>query len=396
MATGRLPDPNTAPLTAKGDLYTYSTVPARLAVGNNGDTLVADSSTTTGLRWQGDYAAGKNKIINGDFRINQRAFASVTNPTTAPYGFDRWLNYTADTSGGASAIFSAQTFTPGTAPVAGYEGVNFLRIATTSQSATASLVFTQQRIEDVRTLAGQTVTISFWAKADSGTPKVFLEMSQNFGSGGSPSSAVDQSFGQVTLSTSWTRYSATVTVPSISGKTIGTTAGTSYISFQPWVSAGSNFNARTGSLGAQNNTFDFWGFQIEAGSVATAFQTATGTLAGELAACQRYYYRVTGQSAGQSITNGNNESTTVATAFLPFPVTMRTAPTALEQDGTAANYYVRHQATTTNCSSVPTFANGSKTGADISFIVASGLTAGNGNKIGMNSTSAYLGWSAEL
>ncbi len=54
MATGRLPDPNSSPLTAKGDLYTYSTVPAKLAVGNSGETLVADSSTATGLKWQAD------------------------------------------------------------------------------------------------------------------------------------------------------------------------------------------------------------------------------------------------------------------------------------------------------------------------------------------------------
>ena len=65
---------------AKGDIVTASAsdTPARLAVGNNGETLVADSSQTTGLAYREDYAAGKNKIINGDFNINQRAFTSNT------------------------------------------------------------------------------------------------------------------------------------------------------------------------------------------------------------------------------------------------------------------------------------------------------------------------------
>jgi hypothetical protein len=51
MATGRVPTTANSPLTAKGDLFTYSTAPARLAVGNNGETIVADSSTSTGLKW---------------------------------------------------------------------------------------------------------------------------------------------------------------------------------------------------------------------------------------------------------------------------------------------------------------------------------------------------------
>lgn len=42
---------NTSPLTTKGDLYTYSTTNDRLPVGNNGETLVADSSAATGLKW---------------------------------------------------------------------------------------------------------------------------------------------------------------------------------------------------------------------------------------------------------------------------------------------------------------------------------------------------------
>lgn len=52
MATGRIPTTANSPLTAKGDLFTFSTGSAKLAVGSNGDTLVADSSTATGLKYQ--------------------------------------------------------------------------------------------------------------------------------------------------------------------------------------------------------------------------------------------------------------------------------------------------------------------------------------------------------
>jgi hypothetical protein len=306
MATGRLPDPNTAPLTAKGDLYTYSTVPAKLAVGNNGETLVADSSATTGLRWQGDYAAGKNKIINGDFLINQRAWSSSTAANTFLY--DRFFQ----NNSGGTATYSAQTFTLGAAPVAGYEGKNYLRIVTSGQT-TGNYALLQQNIESVRTLAGQTVTFSLWAKAGSGTPNINVRLRQNFGTGGSPSSAVGTLGTAQAISTSWARYSFTISVPSISGKTLGT-ANDDGLQAQIIVSDDTTLSS---GVGIQNGTFEIWGVQVEAGSVATAFQTATGTLAGELAACQRYFEQINVTSARLLCSGGYCQTTSVARFTVP-------------------------------------------------------------------------------
>jgi len=383
---------------AKGDLIAASAndTPARLAVGANGETLVADSSTATGLKWAAPstvaeslgFTAGKNKIINGDFNINQRSFSSTT--TSATYGFDRWRI----ANSGGTVTYSAQTFTLGTAPVSGYEGKNFARVVTASQSAAGDFAVFSQFIESVRTFAGQTVTVSFWAKAAAGTPKVAVEFVQAFGTGGSPSADVNTYAGQITLSTSWARYSVSVAVPSISGKTIGTASNDSLGLFL-WTSAGSTFNSRTGSLGAQNATIDFWGVQLEAGSVATAFQTATGTLQGELAACQRYYWRNSpGVAYGYFSTGNPSNSTTLVRAVIQHPVLMRTTPTSVDY---SSNLGVQDGSTIYSVSAISLNTDGTNNFTSVINATSSGLTAQRAYVLlSNNSTSTYIGINAEL
>jgi len=275
------PEPDNSDLVKNGALAIRTAVDAidssmaDLKGGTTGQVLSKASNTDMDFSWatasggSNLFYAGKNKIINGDFRFNQRNFTS--NTTDLSYNFDRWRQQ----NSGGSFTTTPQTFTLGTAPVTGYEGTNFLQGIVASQSAsTDNAIFTQQ-IESVRTFANQTVTISFWAKAGSGTPKIAVEAQQYFGASGSPSSRVNTYFGQVTLSTSWARYSVTGTVPSISGKTLGTD-GSDCLYINLWVSGGSTWNSRTGSIGLQNATFQIWGVQAEAGSTMTDFQTATG------------------------------------------------------------------------------------------------------------------------
>jgi hypothetical protein len=351
-------------------------------VGNDGETLVADSSTSTGLRYTALFGANKNKIINGDFFVNQRSFTSTT--TTATFGFDRW---SCAIAGDGTATYSAQTFTAGAAPVAGYEGTNFARFVTTGQTTTTARTNWLQPIEDVRTFAGQTVTVSFWAKAATGTPKMSIEFTQAFGAGGS--STVTTDGGRITLSTSWARYSVTVAIPSVSGKTIN--AG-SNLGLLLWVSGGSDFNARIGSMGIQSNTFDIWGVQVEAGSVATPFQTATGTLQGELSACQRYYWRSGGISTYQPYGNGIYANGTTGYILAPNPTTMRVKPTSIDFSSLAAFDG------TTNIAVTNVTENGS--GTNISYVTITVASGGTANRpvylTANNSLSAYLGFSAEL
>lgn len=274
-----------------------STTPIDELASTIGDTR-SRLQTTELLAHQHDPAslAGfRNVIINGDFRINQRGFTSTS--TDGAYGFDRSvLNYN-----GGTVTHSAQAFTPGSPAEVGYEAQSFARIVTSGQSAGVDYAILRQYIEDVRTLAGATVTVSFWAKAASGTPKVSVELSQDFGTGGSPSARVNNNVGFVTLSTSWQRYSLTVTLPTLAGEVLGTTANTSFLMASLWVSAGTTWASRANSIGIQSNTFDFWGVQVERGPVATSFeQRPIGT---ELALCQRYYQVVIGAAVGGPLNN---------------------------------------------------------------------------------------------
>ena len=240
------------------------------------------------------------------------------------------------------------------------------------------------------------MTISFYAKAASGTPKVAVEFQQDFGSGGSPSAAVTTYINNTAITTSWVRYSITGTIPSISGKTIGTTANTSFLQLNLWTSAGTNFNARTGSIGVQNNTIDIWGVQVEYGSKATPFQLAGGgDPQSELAMCQRYYWRTANMNQRFGLSFVYNGTTAYGT--ISYPVTMRTTSVALETTGTAGNYGVFAGASTYQNTSVPTLDIATSTNASIGFTNAGTMTAGQAGFMSTHAgASAYLGFNGEL
>lgn len=364
---------------AKGDLITATAAdtPARLAVGSNGDTLVADSSSSTGLRWQGNYSAGKQKIINGKFDIWQRG----TSFTADGYTADRF----ALRLSGATATVSRQSFTVGQTDVP-ENPTYFLRLAVTTGDNSCRI---ETLLEDVINSSGKTFTVSFWAKGTNpagGNLEVIGR--QEFGSGGS--TAVTVSAGTITLTGSWQRFTKTFTFASVSGKTL--VANNSY---------GIDIRQPQGDTGTAAWTLDIANIQLEEGNVATAFQTATGTLQGELALAQRYYYRTSQTSNGWPVTQaGYATSTTVLRAATKFPVTMRIAPTALEQNGTASDYRVSGGGgAATTCSAVPSFVFGHPDFGVTAFTVAAGLVAYNAGWGGNNSSTnadSYLAWSAEL
>ena len=269
------------------------------------------------------FAAGKNKIINGDFGVWQRG-TSFSNPTTEAFTADRWQLQHDGT--GATRTISQQTFTPGTAPVAGYEGQYFYRYAISAAGTSNTFQQFLQKIEDVRTFAGQTITLSFWAKADASRLLTLLYRT-DYGTGGTAPNQF--SVGSVTLTTSWTRYTVTYAVPSVSGLTLGAN------SYGQW-----NFRPPAATV----QTIDIWGVQIEAGSVATPFTPAGGGFPGaELALCQRYYYRTGSQSNGNPVYTqfgvGYAINTGAIAVAINLPVSMRVAPTVLDTSAMNTFYW---------------------------------------------------------
>jgi hypothetical protein len=340
------------------------------------DTYTQAQADARFVQQSNNFFAGKNKIINGDFSIWQRGTSFTPSATAPTYATDRMIAYW---DGTGTTTFSRQTFTPGTAPVAGYEGQYFLRSAMSSGS---NFIAVSQKIENVQTFANQTVTLSFWAKATSSVVISPL-FRQEFGSGGS--ALVDTYASSVTLTSSWARYSVTVAIPSIAGKTVGTG---SFLQVYPFVYT-------SGTIAS--NTLDLWGVQVEAGSIATPFQTATGTIQGELAACQRYFQALIPTGTYQDFLVGSAADSTAYYRYsYMFPVQMRTAPT-LGTSGTAGDYANLTSAGVATASSTPALESVRVSGCSIT-VYSSSVTKGYSATL-RNTTSYPTNWltfSAEL
>jgi hypothetical protein len=217
------------------------------AITTGADGYVSFAKTQIGGR--------RNLIINGAMQVWQRG----TSFSSSGYTADRW-----SWSGGGAGSISRQSFTVGSEIE---DSPYYLRWAITGNSQNLELL---QKIEDVRTAAGKTCTLSFWAKSSS-NETLGWAVYQNFGSGGSSLTAADG--GTYTATTSWQKFTFTFDMPSISGKTIGTNH---YV----WV--------RIAQMQTTNTpTLDFAGVQLEVGSVATPFEHRS--YGEELALCQRYY-----------------------------------------------------------------------------------------------------------
>ena len=304
----------------------------------------------------GPLAGFRNRIINGNFDIWQRG----TSFTGAEYGADQWFH----AGVGTTRTATREPFALGQTAVPG-EPTYFCRTVVVTSSGASNYAVLAQRIEDARTFAGQQVTVSFWAKVDT-TKSIAVELFQNFGTGGSPSAEVTAiGTTKVSIGTSWQKVTVTATVPSISGKTIGTD-GNHYLSLQIWFDAGTSFNSRTNSLGQQSGTFEIAQVQLEPSPVATPFERRPiGT---ELSLCQRYFYRT---DKGFSLQGYGTVAGSNNYAHITHPATMRAAPTASATFTGGANNQSQTVTTSAQSFTLRLISNGS---GDYAVVYASSNT----------------------
>jgi len=286
-----------------------------LAVGGLPDgtvdegTLATNSVTSAKIpaSLENTFVSGrKNLIINGAMEIAQRG----TSHTTTGYGsLDRY--YLA--LSGATATMSQQTFSASDRNSLGFE--NYLRVAASAGNNNLGIYHHLEGI-NCRHLINKKATLSFYAKGTNPNGGSFTVMPQwyNTVSGGGDS-GVAQS---LTITSSWVKYSMTFDIPIPANTTINNTAYLSMSILQP----------------ASDTSTNAWelnvtGLQLELGSTATDFEHRS--YGEELALCQRYFFRISGNASDEKVIGlAWCQNTTMPNLYLNFPVEMRDEVTIQE------------------------------------------------------------------
>lgn len=215
----------------------------------------------------------KNSIINGTFDWWQRA----TSHSNIGHGSaDRWAQWYSD---GTTCTLSRQSFTPGQTEVPG-NSAYYLRMSPSGGNPGTGYGNLYTAIENVKTHAGDTITVSFWARASVAGEYLQVGWTQKFGNGGSPTPRRDPSSRPFfPLTTSWDFYHVTFAIPRVEDTTLGT-SGTDALFIDIAHTSMSEFPQPTGH-------FDIAQVQVETGPSPTEFEYRTAAL--ELSLCQRYY-----------------------------------------------------------------------------------------------------------
>jgi len=300
-----------APTEVSGDWL--NAVQEEIVSTIEGSGLVLDKADNTQLLQAIDarVAPGvfrKNALINAAFSVNQRFPTAVvtvgvayTSATTEPYYVDRW-RFQIPTGAGDLRVLQDEhplDVTAETLPQNLVAPQFFLNLNAVAGFANEPPTMSQ-RIEDVRTFAGLKVALSFYARINAGSTQVVPKLIQDFGSTGS--SPVTLTRSPITLTSSWNRYTASFTLGSLAGKTVGLFTGAP----DHYLEALLEFD--------QSATFDVdvSHVQLERGVLASEFEAVRE--ADELLSCLRYYEKSTNGDHAPSV---SEVVSTVNGAYVP-------------------------------------------------------------------------------
>jgi hypothetical protein len=357
---------------------------------SGGNTATINSMTPTADSLQGF----RNRIINGDMRIDQRnAGASITQTVAVAFPVDRFFIY-----GTVTSKFTAQQNAGSVTPPNGF--TNYLGITSSAATSLASgdyyLIY--QRIEGFNcadlgwgTASAKTVTLSF---------QVYSSLTGTFG-GSISNSANNRSYPftySIASANTWTSIS--ITIPGDTSGTWLTNNGTG-IAVQWSLGTGSTYSGTAGSwsgslyfaptgatsvVGTNGATFYITGVQLEVGSVATPFERRD--YGRELIMCQRYLPKV-GFGAEDQLAVGQCTGSTTWAAQIPHIVQPRTAPTGISA-GAASNFNVINSTSSGVAVTSIAFSAGGLSGSRVTGGVASGLTAGDATILRSQNSTGYI------
>ena len=245
----------------------------------------------------------RNLIINGAMQVSQRG-TSVSSITSSGYKtVDRWKT----NASGATYSQSQESVTVGGETGLPVQFTKFLKHNVTTGNDNTAIY---QYVEDVTSIPSGNVTISFYTKGTTPDGGLKVRFWQNFGSGGSTELELTSEIQSFTLTSTWQRFTATITIPSISGKTVGTS---SYFI----IALGQGSSTSTDAW-----VLDVTGIQLEVGEQATPFEHRS--FGEELALCQRYYQIIPKYTF---FTGAVEVGTSSLRAGVPLARTLRASPT---------------------------------------------------------------------
>ena len=368
---------------------------------------MAITKSLTGAISEGAGAAMfRNRIINGDMRIDQRnAGASITTGVGSNYAVDRFSTWTAV----ASKFTTQRNAGSGSLP-AGF--TNYLGASSSSSyiAAAGDYFLIQQAIEGYNiadlawgTANAKTITVSFWVYSSlTGTFALSVRngpLNRNYVTSYTISSPNTWTYITITVPGDTTgTWPTDNTAGLLLGFDLGTGSTYYATSLNTWGSQGSTnqaltFSSATKVVGTSGATFYITGVQLEKGTAATPFEYRN--YGAELALCQRYYYKATdysGTSAYTGIAQGAAYSATGVTVYGPLPVTMRTRPVP-----TFSNIRIYQFGSALSNTSFTMSTNWSSTNMFGADLVVSGFTSGQPVAVQTNNNVAgYVEFNAEL